>query len=119
MRLDGLVSKARNEVREITPDAIAHDLAAYIVVDVREPEEVLHGYLPDAVNVPRGVLEHGVIEVEQVGPNFVEDLDLFLAQVIGLPKQSDVPLDRITGLCVIERAFIQTLDLLKEEVDLP
>ena len=70
MRLDVLVSKARNEVREIAPDAIVHDLADYIVVDVREPEEVLHGYLPDAVNVPRGVLEHGVIE----DPRFADRL---------------------------------------------
>jgi rhodanese-related sulfurtransferase len=62
MRLDALITSARSKVREIAPEAIVNELADYIVVDVREPEEVLHGYLPDAVNVPRGLLERSVTE---------------------------------------------------------
>ena len=62
MRLDALVTRARSKVREIAPAAIIGELADYIVIDVREPEEVLHGYLPDAVNVPRGLLERSVLE---------------------------------------------------------
>ena len=62
MQLDALITRARRKVREIAPAAIVGELAEYIVVDVREPEEVLHGYLPDAVNVPRGLLERSVTE---------------------------------------------------------
>lgn len=70
MRLDGLIDSARSKVREIAPSAIVGDLAEYIVIDVREPEEVLHGYLPDAINVPRGVLERKVFEDPRFADQF-------------------------------------------------
>ena len=52
-----LIEQARSEVDEVAPVSVAPSLSSYLVVDVREPREVLYGYLPAAINVPRGVLE--------------------------------------------------------------
>lgn len=60
MSLNGLIKEAKTQVREVDPEAIADQLAHYLVLDVREPNDVLLGYLPGAVNVPRGTLEFRV-----------------------------------------------------------
>lgn len=60
MDLDALIRAARRRVRETEPDSVAGLLTDYLVVDVREPQEFLYGFLPSAVNVPRGILEKHV-----------------------------------------------------------
>jgi rhodanese-related sulfurtransferase len=55
-----MVATARADVREVAPveasDALGRD-EIKLVVDVREPDEFKEAHLPDAVNVPRGLLE--------------------------------------------------------------
>ena len=60
MPVNGLIKKAQAQVREISPASIADTLSEYLVLDVREPHEVLHGYLPGAFSVPRGTIEFRV-----------------------------------------------------------
>ena len=55
--IDGLLSAARAQVRELTPAVAEAALDDFLVIDVREPSEVLEGYLPGAVGVPRGTIE--------------------------------------------------------------
>lgn len=62
MDFEELIKDARNAVREIAPADVANDIDNYVVVDVREPEEILHGYLKRAINVPRGILERSVVD---------------------------------------------------------
>ncbi len=57
MAIDTLVRKAAAAIRLLAPDQAANQLDRFLVVDVREPDEVLPGFLPGAINVPRGVLE--------------------------------------------------------------
>lgn len=57
MVIDGLVDAARAKVREVTPSTIVGAFDDYLVLDVRELQEVLHGYLHGAINVPRGTIE--------------------------------------------------------------
>ena len=51
---------AREKVEEITTEGAAmlmSDSSDLLVLDVREPGEVREGHLPNALNVPRGLLE--------------------------------------------------------------
>ena len=53
-------AEARKRVKEITTEEASAMMAAsgdLLVLDVREPGEVREGHLPNAVNVPRGLLE--------------------------------------------------------------
>lgn len=53
-----LVDQARQEVAEIAPKELSERLpGSRRLLDVREPDEVLQGVLPDAVLIPRGFLE--------------------------------------------------------------
>jgi molybdopterin/thiamine biosynthesis adenylyltransferase/rhodanese-related sulfurtransferase len=53
-----LVDQARQEVAEIAPKELSERLhGSRRLLDVREPDEVLQGVLPDAVMIPRGFLE--------------------------------------------------------------
>jgi rhodanese-related sulfurtransferase len=55
-----MVATARAEAREISPAeaARAHNhFEIYLIVDVREPNEYDVDHIPDAVNIPRGLLE--------------------------------------------------------------
>ena len=65
MPLETLIEQANAEIEAIEPSVALADLDAFLVVDVREPNEVLQGYLAGAVNVPRGVLEFHVAEDER------------------------------------------------------
>lgn len=62
MLIDGLIRDAQAQVREVDPRTAADQLERYLVLDVREPREVLLGFLPGAVNVPRGTMEFRVCE---------------------------------------------------------
>ncbi len=62
MHTERLVKDALCQVRQVDAATIADRLGDYLVLDVREPLEVLHGYLPGAINVPRGTMEFRVAE---------------------------------------------------------
>jgi len=58
--LASMIAAARSVANEVPPDAAREALdsgAVKFVVDVREPEEFREGHVPDAVNIPRGLLE--------------------------------------------------------------
>lgn len=56
--VNDLVAAARGRINEISPEqAEALRVGGAVLVDVREPFEYSSGHLPDAVNLPRGVLE--------------------------------------------------------------
>lgn len=70
-----LVNRARARVPALTPVEVeAHLLARdAVVVDIREPEELdEHGRLPDALHVPRGLLEFGA---DPASPQHRPELD--------------------------------------------
>ena len=52
-----LVATAKQNITEITVTDAKQVIANQLVLDVREPAEVAAGQLPNAVNIPRGVLE--------------------------------------------------------------
>ena len=59
MTAKDLVSEARKHITEISVSEAKQllDKGGYIILDVREPGEYIKGHLPDAINVPRGLLE--------------------------------------------------------------
>ncbi len=52
-----LVALAKQTIQEIAPTAVNDKMADYLILDVREPAEYAAGHLPNALNIPRGVLE--------------------------------------------------------------
>ncbi|MCI2262799.1 MULTISPECIES: rhodanese-like domain-containing protein [Xanthomonas] len=54
-----LVDRARAQIHEtpIHPDFAATPLPGEWIIDVREPGEFAMGHLPNAINIPRGILE--------------------------------------------------------------
>jgi len=52
-----LVAAAREQIREVTPAEAEPMLGRAVFVDVREADEFETGAVPDAVHIPRGVLE--------------------------------------------------------------
>jgi rhodanese-related sulfurtransferase len=52
-----LVNAAKQQIKEITIETAVSQRAESVLLDVREPAEFAAGHLPDAVNIPRGVLE--------------------------------------------------------------
>jgi rhodanese-related sulfurtransferase len=58
--LASMIAAARSVANEVPPEAAREALnsgAVKLVVDVREPEEFRDGRVPEAINVPRGLLE--------------------------------------------------------------
>ncbi|MCF7970348.1 MAG: rhodanese-like domain-containing protein [Methylococcaceae bacterium] len=52
-----LVANAKQNISEISVAEAKQVLSEYFILDVREPAEFAAGQLPNAVNIPRGVLE--------------------------------------------------------------
>ena len=55
-----MIEAARSVGREVPPAEAREALnrgAVHLIVDVREPQEFRDGHVPDAVNIPRGLLE--------------------------------------------------------------
>ncbi|MBT8080054.1 MAG: rhodanese-like domain-containing protein [Gammaproteobacteria bacterium] len=67
MSIKRLIKDAQTQVREVDPATIAAHLKHHLVVDVREPNEVLLGFLPGAINVPRGTMEFRVSDDPRFG----------------------------------------------------
>lgn len=67
MSINRLVKDAQTQVREVDPASIAEYLEDHLVLDVREPNEVLLGFLPGAINVPRGTMEFRVSDDPRFG----------------------------------------------------
>lgn len=62
-----LVVAAKAEIQEVTlENATQACTEADVVIDVREPAEFAAGHLPNAINIPRGVLEFKIADLEQV-----------------------------------------------------
>jgi len=55
-----LVSKAKNKIREVTPQEVAKARDKWVIIDVREPEEYAAGHIPEVPNIPRGLIEFKV-----------------------------------------------------------
>jgi rhodanese-related sulfurtransferase len=58
--LSSMIEAARGAATEVPPAEAAEAIdggEVHLVVDVREPQEFRDGHVPDAVNIPRGVLE--------------------------------------------------------------
>lgn len=72
-----LVEEARKEIKEISIADLKRMLAepeTFLLIDVREPEEVLRGKIGDAIPIPRGVLE---LQIDRVAENFESPLVLY------------------------------------------
>ncbi|NOQ13635.1 MAG: rhodanese-like domain-containing protein [Methyloprofundus sp.] len=52
-----LVANAKQNITEITVADAKQVLSGHLILDVREPAEFAAGQLPNAVNIPRGLLE--------------------------------------------------------------
>jgi rhodanese-related sulfurtransferase len=52
-----LVALAKQSIREIDLETAKNSLDKNLILDVREPAEFAAGHLPDAINIPRGILE--------------------------------------------------------------
>ena len=56
--LTDFVAAAKATVQEISTDEVASKIGgSALLLDVREPGELQTGFLPNALNIPRGVLE--------------------------------------------------------------
>ena len=64
-----LVLAARAQIQELSPQDAQRwqAVTAALVLDVREPDEFAAGHLPGAVNVPRGMLEFRIGELQPDG----------------------------------------------------
>lgn len=60
LTLGQMVASARSQAHEISPPEAAaarNDAELALIVDVREPGEYKDGHVPEAINIPRGLLE--------------------------------------------------------------
>lgn len=74
-----LLQRARQEVPEVAPSELRTQLdqdGRRQLIDVREPEEVSQGVLPDAVLIPRGFLE---LQVESAIPDRSTPITVYCA----------------------------------------
>lgn len=57
-----LVEQAKQQIQEIDVNEAHQQLADYHIIDVREPDEYAQGHLPNAINIPRGMLEFKITD---------------------------------------------------------
>ncbi len=75
-----LLKKVKEEIREVSAEEVHRDLRAgkpLRLVDVREREEVMDGYIPGAALIPRGFLELNI--EEEVTPDRKAPIVLYCA----------------------------------------
>lgn len=74
-----LLSEVKSAIRTVSLDEIKRRLEArerYVLVDVREKDEVRQGFIPGAVSIPRGFLE---MQAEQKLPDKNEKIVVYCA----------------------------------------
>lgn len=74
-----LLSEVKSAIRTVSLDEIKRRLEAregYVLVDVREKDEVRQGFIPGAVSIPRGFLE---MQAEQKLPDKSEKIVVYCA----------------------------------------
>ncbi|MBK8169086.1 MAG: molybdopterin-synthase adenylyltransferase MoeB [Sandaracinaceae bacterium] len=74
-----LLSDIKGQIRTVTLDEVKRRLDAkesYVLVDVREKDEVRAGFIPGAISIPRGFLE---MQVEQKVPDKNANVILYCA----------------------------------------
>lgn len=57
-----LVASAKQNITEISVTEARQALSSHLILDVREPGEFAAGQLPNAINIPRGVLEFQITQ---------------------------------------------------------
>lgn len=55
--INDYVDRIRADIHELSAAEVLARLTELSIIDVREPDEMLLGCLPNAVNIPRGLLE--------------------------------------------------------------
>ncbi len=63
LTVEQIVEQAAKEVQTITVEELKTKIDSFEMfnlIDVREPSEHNHGYIPGSVNIPRGVLEFNI-----------------------------------------------------------
>lgn len=61
-----LVAEAKQRIKEVHISTLEQQLAhPIIVLDVREPDEYRQGFIPGALNLPRGILETSLTNLPQ------------------------------------------------------
>lgn len=66
------LSAIRKQIREVEPD----ELTGRMIFDVRESDEVSSGKIPDAITVPRGLLE---LKIEELVPSRATAIAIYCA----------------------------------------
>lgn len=62
-----LIAEAKRHIQEVSISQLEQQLAHQVVIlDVREPDEFKQGFIPGAVNLPRGMLEMNLSNLPQV-----------------------------------------------------
>jgi len=72
-----LVEDAKTRIKEISPKELFELMdkdTSFILIDVRENDEWFSGHLPNALHMPRGILER---DIEQVVPDKKTSLILY------------------------------------------
>ena len=58
-----LVQSARSAIKECDNSTLCQSIdAKELVIDVREPDEYSQGYIANAVNIPRGLIEFAIFD---------------------------------------------------------
>lgn len=79
MNAQELLQKTKSEIVEISPEdtlRLIEDNADFVLIDVREKDEVAGGILPGAIHVPRGFLE---LRIEDAVPERARKVVLYCA----------------------------------------
>jgi hypothetical protein len=77
-----LADQARRHIQEISPHELARAKPLPIIIDVREPEEYVDGYVARAKHLSRGVLEQKIAEMV---PDFPLHLS-YIAIEVNVPR---------------------------------
>ena len=76
-----LVRQAKGEIENLTPEEANEErlTGTVVMVDVREADELQQGYIPGAINAPRGMIEfYADPSLPYYKPEFTKDRRLIL-----------------------------------------